>query len=400
MAEVLAPAITLATDGFPVSAELALSLERVQELLESQESARSLFPEGEPPQPGAILRRPRLAATLETLAAHGRDAFYSGEVGSAIIKATSGVITEADLRSRQTDWVTPIGIDVFDATGWTIPPNSQGYLALAAAWIFDQLTDSTDPSDPAYQHALLEAYRAVAWERDDVVADASTAPLDPAALLDIERLAERASILDANATTPWPASRQVPGGTAFMCTRDASGTGVALIQSNYHGIGSGISAGKTGVFLHDRGAGFNLTEGHANELKPGKRPLHTLSPTLWTRGQDLAAVLGTRGGEFQPQYLVQVAANLFRSKMSPSEAQAAPRWQIAEGTADRPETVRLEPDHGTAMARALTARGHNVEIAEPWQPGWGPVSIILTGESQISAAADPRISTASVSTPM
>jgi len=79
-----------------------------------------------------------------------------------------------------------------------------------------------------------------------------------------------------------------------MCTRDASGMGVALIQSNYHGIGSALSAGNTGVFLHDREAGFTLGKGHPNELKPGKRPLHTLSPTLWTRGNDLAALLGTQ----------------------------------------------------------------------------------------------------------
>ena len=357
-----------------------------------------MYPGGKPPPAGAILRRPRLAATLRALATDGRAAFYSGDVGIAITEVTSGVITADDLLIRQAEWVTPIGIETFGVTGWTVPPNSQGYVTLAASWIFDRFVDSVDPGDAAFQHGLIEAYRAVAWEPEDMVADPAATPFPHMDLLSLDRLAQRLATIDADTTTSWPTSTRAPGGTAFVCTREASGTGVALIQSNYHGIGSGLSAGNTGVFLHDRGEGFNLIEGHPNELLPGKRPLHTLSPTLWTRGDNLAAVLGTRGGENQPQYLVQVAANLFRAGMDPGRAQEAPRWHVGESRPGIEPVVHLESGHGAGMARALSVKGHQTRLVEPRQPAWGPVSIITVDDSQTAAAADPRVSTAAAIT--
>ena len=395
LAEALGPAIDLATNGFPVSAELSMSLKRMQSDIQDQASAPPLYPNGRPPLPGDTLRRPRLADTLEAVAAGGREAFYSGNVGAAITSVTGGAITPDDLCVRQAEWITPIGVDVFGVTGWTIPPNSQGYLTLAAAWIFDQFVDSADPADPAFQHGLIEAYRAVSWERNDLVADPSSAPLEDQALLSTERLSERLAAINPDTTAGWPPRRRAPGGTAFMCIRDASGTGVALIQSNYHGIGSGWSAGDTGVFLHDRGSGFDLSAGHPNELQPGKRPLHTLAPTLWTRRRNLAAILGTRGGDYQPQFLVQVAANLFKAGMPAGPAQTAPRWRVDfDRRAPKRHVVRVEPSHGDAMTQALSAKGHETTVAEPWQPAWGPVSVITVDESQVAAAADPRITTA------
>ena len=396
IAEALAPAIDLAGNGFAASVELAESLRRLRPLLKDQESASTFYPEELPPKAGTMLKRPMMAATLQAIAAHGRDSFYSGAVGNAITRVTSDAITAHDLQINQAEWVTPIGLEAFGLRGWTIPPNSQGYVTLAAAWIFDQFTTVSDHRDPSFQHGLIEAYRSISWEAADLVSDPVTAPLSSDALLAPVRLSERLAALDPVTTATWPNPGPASGGTAFMCTRDASGMGVALIQSNYHGIGSALSAGNTGVFLHDRGAGFTLEKGHPNELKPGKRPLHTLSPTLWTRGNDLAALLGTRGGALQPQYLLQVAANLFRAHLSPAESQHAPRWQVAD-TSEQVPIVSVEPDHGDKMARALSARGHETQVSNRRQPLWGPVSLITVDEDQVVAAADPRVSTASVS---
>jgi gamma-glutamyltranspeptidase/glutathione hydrolase len=391
--EVLSPAIALATDGFPVSTEFAMSLERLATLLESQASAIPLYPEGRPPLPGDTLRRPRLAQTLQSIAIEGRDAFYGGAVGAEITRVTAGVITPADLAVRQTEWVRPIGVDVFGLTAWTVPPNSQGYLTLATAWIFERLVAQTDPHDPRFQHGLIEAYRAVAWEREDLVSEPAAARTDPRTLLSDERLARRAKEIDLTQAMNWPAPRSIPGGTAYLCTRDGSGMGVSLIQSNYHGIGTGISAGDTGVFLHDRGGGFNLFAGHPNELGPGKRPLHTLSPTLWTSGTALAALLGTRGGEYQPQLLAQVAANLFHAGQTAPEALAAPRWLVDGWQGGGPHRVRIEPGHQN-LSPALSRLGHTVDVVDAWQPGWGPVSLIVDEGVTTTAAADPRVTTA------
>lgn len=393
MAEVLAPAIELATEGFPVSVELASSLRRLRKALAEQASAAPLYPEGRLPEPGQILRRRRLADTLAAVARDGREAFYSGAVGEAITEITAGRISTDDLTQRQAEWVSPLALDVFDATGWTMPPNSQGYVTLAASWIFERFTSSNDPADPAFQHAMIEAYRSVAWELEELAADPAATHLDPEDLVATERLAGRLEALDPDRAAHWPPASAGRDGTAFLCTRDGEGTGVALIQSNYHGIGTALSAGSTGVFLHDRGAGFNLIEGHPNELKPGRRPLHTLSPTVWTKDGRLVALLGTRGGSYQPQLLLQVAANVFRASMTTSDAVRAPRFGVDGWEPGKLHSVVLEPEHGSVMVEALSHRGHDVRRASEPQQGWGPVSAITVHPTGFEGVADIRVGT-------
>ena len=179
-----------------------------------------------------------------------------------------------------------------------------------------------------------------------------------------------------------------------MCARDRNGMGVSLIQSNFHGIGSGRSAGATGVFLHNRGAGFNVEPGHPNELVAGRRPLHTLSPTLWTDASGLRALLGTRGGQYQPQLLLQVAANLWWYGMDPAEAQAGARW-ISDGWGPgEPSRLQVEARMARDTRTGLEARGHHVHRADDWESGWGPVSLIVEDGHDLRGVADPRVSTA------
>jgi gamma-glutamyltranspeptidase/glutathione hydrolase len=173
--------------------------------------------------------------------------------------------------------------------------------------------------------------------------------------------------------------------------------GVSIIQSNFHGIGAGISAGDTGVWLHNRGAGFTLEPGHPNRAAPGKRPMHTLSPTLWSDGGSLRLLLGTRGGHQQPQYLVQAAALLFGAGLAPAEAQAVPRWSMDHAAAGTTSRVMVEARTAAAVRDGLAARGHHVETHDDYRPGWGPVSIIAAEPGGWQAAADPRVSTAHAS---
>lgn len=397
LAQVLQPAIDLATHGFPVSEELAASLHRIKGMIGGRPSAAALYPEGRPPRPGTVLRRTDLAATLRAIADGGRAAFYEGRVGTAISQATEGVLHPADLQRAQADWVEPISIDVMGHTGWTIPPNAQGYLALAAAWIFEQLDPPRDPADPGFAHTAVEAYRSVAWERDDLVSDPDFAPLPADRLLDPARLGRRVEGISPDRRATWPTPSPSPGGTAFMCVWDSSGMGISLIQSNFHGIGSGITAGDTGVFLHNRGAGFCLTPGHPNELAPGKRPLHTLSPTLWTRGADLAMLLGTRGGHFQPQTLLQMITAMLWSGRTGAEAQLLPRWTTQEWRSDG-DAITYETRTDAAVVEGLAALGHTLRPGPAWAEGWGPVAVITAPGEQVRGFADPRVgSTAALS---
>jgi gamma-glutamyltranspeptidase/glutathione hydrolase len=392
MARVLEPAIRHAAEGFSVSAELALSLELLQEAEAPADLPRDadLYPDGATPGPGDLMVRPELVATLESIASGGPDAFYQGKAGRAITAATSGRITMDDLASIRSDWVQPLKLEVFGSTGWTVPPNSQGYLTLATAWLFERLDPPDHPDDPDYFHLLVEAHRSVAWELGDLVADPAFAPLPPGELLNPDRLSGRLSAITPESVANWPSSTAPRGGTAFLCVLDGAGMGVSLIQSNYTGLGGGLAAEGAGFFLHNRGAGFNLRPGHPNELAPGKRPLHTLSPTMWTKNDRLELLLGTRGGSYQPQLLAQVAAHLLHGRLSPEESQARPRWVIDQD----PELLRIESTAGETTRQALQAKGHVIDPAAELEPGWGPVSMIQIDESGLrTAAADPRVPT-------
>jgi gamma-glutamyltranspeptidase/glutathione hydrolase len=374
---------------------MALNLVAIADLVESQPSAFELYPDGEVPDVGTVLTRPALADTMRVIADNGRDAFYGGRVAEAIEQATHGLITGPDLRANAPDWVSGARLDVLGETAWTIPPNSQGYITLAALAIFGQLGAPERFDDPDFHHLLIEAYRAAAWDREIHLADPDHMTASVEELLHPLRLAERAFAITSGAAR-WPSPAPLPGGTAYLCTIDENGMGVSFMQSNFAGIGSGISAGDTGVWLHNRGAGFTLIPDHPNALAPGKRPAHTLAPSLWTKDGRLSMLLGGRGGDLQPQLLVQLAANLLHLGMDPEEAQAMPRWATEEfgpGTTSQPEVEDTMP---SGVVSGLEVRGHAVSMV-PAQRAWGPASIIrIAADGTRHAAADPRVSTAAV----
>ena len=159
-----------------------------------------------------------------------------------------------------------------------VPPNSQGYLTLAAGAVFERLEPPEDPEDPRSWHLAIEAYRSMAVDRNDLVADPGLRSHSPRALVSDERIGERAARVNPDRAGDFASPPPAPGGTAYLAVIDAAGLAVSFIQSNFMGIGSGLGAGDAGFFLHNRGAGFDLRPGHPNELAAGKRPLHTLVP--------------------------------------------------------------------------------------------------------------------------
>jgi gamma-glutamyltranspeptidase/glutathione hydrolase len=392
VADCLQPAITLAIEGFPVSTELAHSIGRLQDMIGEQGSSAPFYPGGNAVTAGTVIARPRHAATLEAIASGGRDSFYGGEVGAEITKATRGAVTADDLAVNQAEWIEPASTDIFGRTAWTIPPNSQGYLTLATLWIFESLSPPSDPGDPLFHHLLIEAYRSVAWERARYVTDPSTAPLPPKQLLSPERLLRIADTISSTAAGRWPMPTPAPAGTAYMTASDPDGMAVSYIQSNYWGIGSGLSAGATGVFLHNRGAGFNLIPGHPNEYQPGNRPMHTLSPTLWTAGNELDLVLGTRGGDQQPQFLAQFAALHYQAGLCIDDAQDYPRWNMEQPEPGTDSSLTIEPRFPASLVDSLRGLGHEISDGERWSAGYGPISAIDVADEN-KASADPRVST-------
>jgi gamma-glutamyltranspeptidase/glutathione hydrolase len=184
-------------------------------------------------------------------------------------------------------------------------------------------------------------------------------------------------------------------GTAYLCVVDAEGMAVSIIQSNYYGTGSAFGAARSGFLLHNRGGGFSLTRGHPNELLPGKRPLHTLSPTIWTADGETKWVIGTRGGAVQPQLVAQVAARAVLAGSTLEAAQTAPRWTIQEFGPYSTARFQVEPGVPDATLSDLRRRGHVIEEVGALQPGWGPVSIIGVDGDQRDTFPDPRVDTTS-----
>jgi len=248
---------------------------------------------------GARVQRPGSARSLRAVVERGRSGFYEGEFGEALIEVGRGEFSDADLATSQAGWVSPLGLGVWGHDVWTTPPNSQGYLSLAGASIAAQLDLPDDPRDPLWAHYMIEAARAAAFDRADVLHEHA----DGDALVADTRLAPRLGRISADAAASWGGSF-ADGGTIHLTTVDREGMGVSLIQSNAQGFGSYLIAGTTGIFLQNRGIGFSLLEGHPAEYGPGRRPPHTLSPALITHDDGtLRAVLGTMGGDAQPHVI-------------------------------------------------------------------------------------------------
>ncbi len=388
---ILAPARRLAAEGFPASPLLVGSLRRLDA------ASRSNLDElaSQATSTGARVRRPGAALVLAALPASGRDGFYLGSFGDGLVELGDGLFDADDLGTVQANWVEPLSASAFGVELHTIPPNSQGYLTLAAARLAEQLDLPDDPDDERWAHLLIEAATAAGFDRPDALhdhADGAALIAETDGRLDLIGL-ERAS------RRPTPGS---DGDTTSLCTAgidsDGRRLGVSLIQSNASGFGSHLVEPNTGINLHNRGIGFNLIEGHRAEYGPGRRPPHTLSPALATRAGRLASVFGTMGGDAQPQILLQIAARLFHHGQSPTAAIDAARW-ILHGPDTGFDTwtgaggplVHVEGHAPADWVDALAARGHRSEPRPAWDSGFGHAhAIVVEDTGMFAGAADPR----------
>ena len=393
LATLLAPAIALAENGFPASPLLVGSLARLDP--RGREALHELA--GQAHRPGERVRRPGVAAALRAVAAEGRDGFYGGAFGQGLLQLGGGWYVADDLARGQAEWVDPLHAEAWGVDLWTVPPNSQGYLTLAAALLADNLELPADPHDEQWAHMLIEAAKVAGHDRADVL----HAGADGAALL--RSIAGRAHQLDTERATQWPVASQ-RGDTTYLCTTDARGMGVSLIQSNASGFGSWLVEPNTQINLHNRGLGFSLKAGHPAELAPATRPPHTLSPAMATSDSELTAVFGTMGGDAQPQILLQLAARLFHHEQSPAMAMHAGRWALSgpvtgfdTWTAASGPIVEIEGHAPADWAAALTARGHTVTVRPPYDSDFGHAQVIMRDHNGFWAgAADPRARVGSV----
>lgn len=389
LAEVLTPAIGLAEQGFAASAELLDALGGLDA------RGREAFAElvGQATREGARVTRPGLGRALRDIAEGGRDAFYLGDFGNGLRALGGDWYAAEDFSTPGATWGEPLSADVWGRRVHTIPPNSQGYLTLSALLIAAGLDLPVDADDAQWAHLLVESATAAGFDRPTVLSEDA----DGRELLSSARLDPRRAAIDPQrASGRWAPGRG--GDTTYLCAVDGDRMGVSLIQSNASNLGSWLVEPSTGINLHNRGLGFNLVPGHPAELAPGRRPPHTLCPALITHPDgSLAAVVGTMGGDAQPQILLQVITRLLRGQ-SPAEAIFSGRWALQgpetgfdTWTAPSGPIVTVEGHAPAGWTDALAARGHRVDRYGSYHSDFGHAHCIVVEDSGLLAgAADPR----------
>jgi len=385
LAEVLEAAIGYAQDGWPASVLLAFTAPSVAAVPDVDDWATR------PVTDGQRLRRPRTATALRAIIERGRDGFYGGPFGAGLLALGEGEFTPEDLDQRP-DWVEPLGRRAWGHDLWTMPPSSQGYLVLAGAGVLDPL-DLPDPDDPAWPHLLAEASRLVGLDRYDVLSDGASGD----DLLTPERLQAARDQLDPDRRLDLPARPTTAGDTTVVTAVDGRRQGVTLIQSNAKDFGAHLVEPHTGTFLHNRGNGFRLEPAHAAAYGPGRRPPHTLSPAVVTSPTGgLRAVVGTMGGDSQPQIILQLLARLLVAAQPAGPAMSAPRFVLdREGSTgfdlwDGPDLLLVEDHASTAWVDGLGARGHDVVRGSGFSAGFGHAQVIEVTADGLRGAADPR----------
>lgn len=396
MNEVLAPAIQVAKDGYPVTEWIALHFASNVDLLrDSEEAAKTYLISDRAPRVGEVMRNPGLAWSLEQIAEGGRDAFYRGEITKRILALSArhgGVLTAKDFSDYSSEWVDPISTTY---RGWTVfemPPNSQGIAALEMLNLMEQFDLHSYGLDSARAlHVQIEAKKLAYADLARYIGDPRMSKLPVSGLLSKSYAAERAKLIDmdhANCEpepgTPMPSA----GDTIYLSVVDREGNMVSFIESNYSEFGSGLVADGTGFVLHNRGALFNLDPASPNGIAGHKRPLHTIIPAFMEKDQ-IRIAFGIMAGWNQAQAHAQFVSHVVDFNQNIQAALETARFtKPTFGGCDVLIENRLP---GNAKAE-LEAKGHKLILHNGFSDSFGGGQAVMrdyaTGVNY--GASDPR----------
>jgi len=407
MSEVLAPAIRLAEEGFPVAPTTAYFWKRgAERQLARVLNGRELTIEGRGPRAGEIFRNPGLARTFRKVAEGSKAAFYQGEIAEAIVEViqkAGGCMSLDDLAKHQATWDEPISTTYRGYRVWECPPNGQGLTALIGLNILEGFNlAGLDSLSVERLHLQIEALRLAFADTRWYVADPQFSQLPVSELLSKEYATERRKLIDIRKATV-DQQRGTPvasSDTVYLTVVDGEGNACSFINSNYMGFGTGIVPQGWGFSLQNRGHNFSLDPAHPNALAPGKRPYHTIIPGMITQdreqekgsgGQELFASFGVMGGFMQPQGHLQVASGLIDDQLDPQAALDRPRFIIQDGTAGGP--IGLEQGIPQDVIGKLNKMGHTTEEISGYARaifGRGQVIVRDPESGVLWGGSDPR----------
>jgi gamma-glutamyltranspeptidase/glutathione hydrolase len=404
--EILAPAVRLAEEGFPVT-ELVSGLwsSNANAIDADAVAAKTFLPTGRSPKVGEIFRNPALAKSLREIAAQGRSAFYTGPIADRIIACCAqqgGTMTKADLADFSSEWVEPISTSYRGWTIYEIPPNGQGIAALTMLNMMEQFQLGTlGHNSAAALHIMIEAKKLAYADMLRFVADQRFSKVPVNGLLDKQYAAKRARLIDTAKANCAPEAGSPPrlgDDTIYLSVVDKDGNMVSLIQSNYENFGSGLVPEGTGFALQNRGALFTLDPNHPNALKGRKRPLHTIIPAFMEKG-DVKIAFGIMGGWNQSQAHAQFVSNVVDYAMNIQSALEAARFRKStfEGC-----DLQIEARVPAAVRSRLEEMGHRLEVRGDFSTVMGGGQAVMrdfkTGVN--SGASDPRKDGAAIPEPI
>ncbi len=398
LADVLAPAVRLARDGFALDDApfLRQQIERHRDLLAADPGLRAVFlaRDGKPPGSGFRVVQRDLAETLERVGEHGAAAFYGGRVAAAVVAAVrraGGVLEAGDLATYATVWRAPLVAPVRGRSVVTFPPPGSGGVVLEALGILAR----AHPADDAAWYRLLAGAMAHAFaDRARWYGDPAFTAVPLADLLSPSRLARLGALLRAGAC---PGADDVPlrdAGTANVSVVDADGDAAVLTTTINTAFGAGIMAPGTGVILNNEMDDFAVAPGvpnvyglvgtAANAVAPGKRPQSSMAPTIVLRDGRPELAAGGSGGPFIISGVLQVVLGVVALGRDLEAAIAAPRIHD-QGV---PPVLLVEPGiPDRVRARLAKSQCHEVRIV----PGLGAVSAAgRAADGTLRAAGDPR----------
>lgn len=362
LADVLAPAIDLAENGFVVSEISAFLWKEAEAKLKANcnsEKGLSIFLPNKgfkAPIKGQFMRNTYLAETLKRVANYGKMGFYEGEVADSIVSELSkrgSLVSKEDLKSHTSTFVDPISLSVLGHKLWEIPPNGSGVIALLTLGLIDELNKAgivnlktIKHNSTEYLHLITECLKLSFKDSDEYVNDheyflkthnldqikSLKSLLSPDYLKDRMKLYNKDEVMINSEVTHGIPNPMFKSDTVYLTASDMDGNACSFINSVYENFGSGIIIPDRGFVLQNRGGNFNLNPKSKNCLEGNKRSYHTIIPGMITTpsvansGQEeLYASYGIMGGFNQPQAHVQVYLNMILFNMDPQEALDAPR---------------------------------------------------------------------------
>ncbi|MGK0269057.1 MAG: gamma-glutamyltranspeptidase/glutathione hydrolase [Paraglaciecola sp.] len=372
MTSILEPSIEYAKNGFPVSELVAYYMQRSALKLSGFEGFKETYmPNGNAPVKGQLFKNKGLAVTYEKIATGGRDAFYKGDIARSIaayMAQQGGFLSYEDLASHTSEWVEPVSTNYKGYEVWELPPNGQGIAALQILNLLEQFdVEDMGFGSQQYVHTFVEAKKLAFEDRAKYYADPAFNKIPVDWLISKKYAQQRRKLIDNNKVAKRIDAGLNEGDTVYLTTADKDGNMVSLIQSNYRGMGSGMTPTGLGFVLQDRGEMFSLKEGHVNVYAPNKRPFHTIIPAFITHNGQPWVSFGVMGGGTQPQMHAQIVVNLIDFGMNLQEAGDAPRMLHSGSSQPTDEVmtdggyVSLESGFDTKVKRELMKKGHVIQ---------------------------------------